>query len=138
MDGDRWIKINRSKTDSRNSVPLLPAAEEKLAKYANHPISLQSGLLLPVNSNQKTNAFLTNAFLKEIATLCKIEKNMTFHLARHTFATTVTLTNGTPIESVGKMLGHLSHKTTQIYAKVIDKKLKEDMNILIGKYKSQK
>ncbi|HZJ36119.1 MAG TPA: tyrosine-type recombinase/integrase, partial [Gillisia sp.] len=129
MDGERWIKINRSKTDSRSSIPLLPAAEEILAKYADHPITLRNGLLLPVISNQKTNAFL-----KEIADVCGIEKHLTFHLARHTFATTVTLANGIPIEFVSKMLGHQSLKTTQIYAKVIDKKLSDDMNILRGKY----
>jgi site-specific recombinase XerD len=90
-------------------------------------------LVLPVISNQKTNAFL-----KEIAIPCKIGKNLTFHLARHTFATTVTLANGIPIESVSKMLGHQSLKTTQIYAKVIDKKLREEMNIIKGKYKYPK
>jgi site-specific recombinase XerD len=128
-DGDRWIKINRSKTDSRSSIPLLPAAEEILAEYADHPITTQNGLLLPVISNQKINSFL-----KEIAIQCKIEKNLTFHLARHTFATTVTLANGIPIESVSKMLGHQSLKTTQIYAKVIDQKLKQDMDKLKGKF----
>ncbi len=133
MDGDRWIKINRSKTDSRSNIPLLPAAEEILEKYQAYSKISDTGLLLPVISNQKTNAFL-----KEIAILCKIEKNLTFHLARHTFATTVTLANGIPIESVSKMLGHQSLKTTQIYAKVIDKKLSEDMNILRGKYQYQK
>lgn len=133
MEGERWIKINRSKADSRSSIPILPAAEEILAKYADHPFTLQSGLLLPVISNQRTNAFL-----KEIATLCKIEKNLTFHLARHTFANTVTLANGIPIESVSKMLEHQTLKTTQIYAKVIDKKLKEDMKTLRGKYQCLK
>lgn len=133
MDGNRWIKINRSKTDSRSSIPLLPAAQSILAKYSDHPFTLQSDLLLPVISNQKTNAFL-----KEIAIICQIEKNLTFHLARHTFATTVTLANGIPIESVSKMLGHQSLKTTQIYAKIIDKKLSEDMQILRGKYRCPK
>ncbi|MEZ2414646.1 site-specific integrase [Muriicola sp. E247] len=129
MDGARWIKINRSKTDSRSNIPLLPVAEEILEKYQAYSKTSDTDLLLPVISNQKTNAFL-----KEIAILCKIEKNLTFHLARHTFATTVTLANGIPIESVSKMLGHQSLKTTQIYAKVIDKKLSEDMHILRGKY----
>lgn len=133
MDGNRWIKINRSKTDSRSNIPLLPAAEEILEKYQAFSKTSDTGLLLPVISNQKTNAFL-----KEIAILCKIEKNLTFHLARHTFATTVALANGIPIESVSKMLGHQSLKTTQIYAKVIDKKLSEDMNILRGKYQYPK
>ena len=133
MDGGRWIKNNRSKTDSRSNIPLLPAAEEILEKYHAYSKISDTGLLLPVISNQKTNAFL-----KEIATLCKIEKNLTFHLARHTFATTVTLANGIPIESASKMLGHQSLKTTQIYAKVIDKKLSEDMNILRRKYQRLK
>jgi len=129
MNGTRWIKINRSKTDSRSTIPLLPAAEEILAKYINHPITLQNGLLLPVISNQRTNAYL-----KEIADACDIVKHLTFHLARHTFATTVTLANGIPIESVSKMLGHQSLKTTQIYAKVIDLKLKQDMDKIWKKY----
>ncbi len=76
-------------------------------------------------SNQKLNSYL-----KEIADLCQISKNITFHLARHTFATTITLTNGVPIESVSKMLGHSKISTTQIYAKVIEKKLGEDMSKL--------
>ena len=71
-----------------------------------------------------------NGYLKEIADLCKIKKNLTFHLARHTFATTVTLSNGVPIESVSKMLGHTSIRTTQIYAKVVEHKLSEDMQNL--------
>jgi len=71
-----------------------------------------------------------NAYLKEIATLSEINKILTFHLARHTFATTVTLTNGVPIESVSEMLGHKSIRTTQIYAKVIDKKVSHDMGEL--------
>ncbi len=71
-----------------------------------------------------------NAYLKEIGTLCKINKELTFHIARHTFATTVTLTNGVPIESVSKMLGHKSLRTTQHYAKVLDKKVSEDMDLL--------
>ena len=78
--------------------------------------------LLPILSNQKMNAYL-----KEIAILAEINKNLTFHLARHTFATTVTLTNGVPIESVSEMLGHTNIRTTQIYAKVIDKKVSRDM-----------
>jgi len=72
----------------------------------------------------------SNAYLKEIADLCGIKKNLTTHLARHTFATTVTLSNGVPMESVGKMLGHKSLKTTQIYAKVVDKKVGREMDEL--------
>jgi site-specific recombinase XerD len=79
-----------------------------------------------------------NAYLKEIADVCGIKKKLTFHLARHTFATTVTLSNGVPIESVSKMLGHTSLKTTQIYAKVIDQKLREDMEVVRVKYGGEK
>jgi len=133
IDGDRWIKIKRSKTDTRSSIPLLPTAETILKKYKNSNTAPNSELLLPVISNQRMNAYL-----KEIAVLCKINKNLTFHLARHTFATTVTLSNGVPIESVSKMLGHRSLKTTQIYAKVIDRKLKDDMEILKNKFSLKK
>jgi site-specific recombinase XerD len=82
-------------------------------------------VVLPVYSNQKYNAYL-----KEIASVCGIKKNLTTHLARHTFATTVTLSKGVPIESVSKMLGHRSLKTTQIYAKVLDEKVEKDMEKL--------
>lgn len=71
-----------------------------------------------------------NSYLKEIADLCKIKKELTFHIARHTFATTITLSNGVPIESVSKMLGHRSIKTTQHYAKILDAKVSVDMNNL--------
>jgi len=90
-------------------------------------------VLLPVISNQKINAYL-----KEIAVLSGIKKILTFHLARHTFATTVTLANGVPIESVSEMLGHKSIRTTQIYAKVIDKKVSEDMLRLREKMSGRK
>ena len=68
-----------------------------------------------------------NGYLKEIADISGITKTLTFHIARHTFATTVTLSNGVPIESVSKMLGHTSIRTTQIYSKVVERKLSEDM-----------
>lgn len=130
IDGDKWVKIQRSKTDTRSNIPLLPTAIDILKKYDNHPDVSNKGRLLPVLSNQKMNAYL-----KEIATLCKISKNLTFHLARHTFATTVTLSNGVPIESVSKMLGHKSLRTTQHYAKILDRKVSDDMNILKEKMK---
>lgn len=122
IDGGKWIKINRSKTDTRSNIPILPTAEAILEKYADDSEIQRNQLLLPVLSNQKMNAYL-----KEIADLCKINKNLTFHLARHTFATTVTLSNGVPIESVSKMLGHKSLKTTQHYAKILDRKVSDDM-----------
>ena len=85
-------------------------------------------MLFPVPSNQKVNSYL-----KEIAGVCGIDKDLTFHMARHTFATTVTLANGVPIETVSKMLGHTNIQTTQIYARVIDTKINNDMEILAGK-----
>ncbi|MDP3314174.1 site-specific integrase [Lutibacter sp.] len=137
IDGERWIKTKRTKTDTRSSIPILPTAAAILEKYAEHPEVSNGQKLLPVLSNQKMNAYL-----KEIADLCGISKNLTFHLARHTFATTVTLTNGVPIESVSKMLGHKSLKTTQHYAKILDRKVSDDMNALklilnINKEKNQ-
>lgn len=125
IDGERWIKVNRTKTDTRSSIPILPSAQAILDKYANHPKCCSEKKLLPVNSNQKMNDYL-----KEIAAVCEIEKNITFHIARHSFATTVTLQNDVPIESVSKMLGHKSIRTTQHYAKVLDKKVSNDMALL--------
>lgn len=78
----------------------------------------------------------SNAYLKEIADVCEINKDLTFHIARHTFATTVTLSNGVPLETVSKMLGHTNLKTTQHYAKILDKKISEDMMILKAKFKN--
>jgi site-specific recombinase XerD len=130
VDGEKWIFINRQKTETRASIPLLPVAERILDKYANNISCLVSGKLLPVATNQKLNCFL-----KEIGTICGLSKELTFHVARHTFATTVTLTNGVPIESVSKMLGHKNLKITQHYAKVLDKKVSEDMKILKMKLK---
>ena len=101
IDGERWIKTRKAKTDTRSAIPILPIAESILKKYKEHPDVINNNKVLPVLSNQKTNAYL-----KEIADLCGITKILTFHLARHTFATTVTLTNVVPIESVSKMLGH--------------------------------
>ena len=75
-----------------------------------------------------------NSYLKQIADVCGIKKKLTFHIARHTFATNVTLTNGVPIESVSKMLGHKSLRTTQHYAKILDKKISEDIMILKSKF----
>lgn len=79
-----------------------------------------------------------NSYLKEIANVCGINKELTFHIARHTFATTVTLSNGVPIESVSKMLGHKNLKTTQHYAKILDKKVSDDMAVLRTKLNDRK
>jgi site-specific recombinase XerD len=125
IDGNKWIVTKRLKTKTSVRVPLLDQAKKILDKYENHPITLVSNSLLPIITNEKTNLYL-----KEIADAVGITKNLTFHMARHTFATTVTLSNGVPIETVSKMLGHTKLATTQIYARVLDKKLSDDMNSL--------
>lgn len=133
IDGEKWIWTNRQKTDTATRVPLLPHAQEILDWYQSNPECLNKGRLLPVLSNQKMNSYL-----KEIADACGITKKMTFHTARHTFATTVTLTNGVPIETVSKMLGHRNLKTTQHYAKILDLKVSEDMKVLRDKFKGRR
>jgi site-specific recombinase XerD len=129
IDGEKWIFTHRQKTESASKIPILPVTQMIIDKYENHPQCLNEDKLLPILSNQKMNAYL-----KEIAGICGIEKELTFHIARHTFATTVTLTNGVPIESVSKMLGHKNLRTTQHYAKVLDRKVSEDMQILKDKF----
>ncbi len=129
MDGEKWIYTRRKKTDSPTKIPLLPVVMDIMEVYKEHPQCINEGCLLPVPSNTKLNAYL-----KEVADICGIEKHLTFHIARHTFATTVTLNNGVPIESVSKMLGHKSIKITQIYAKILDRKVSEDMSMLRKKF----
>jgi integrase len=116
MDGQRWITKDRQKTEQAECVPLLPVPLEIIYRYRNHPHCVTANKLLPVRSNQRFNGYL-----KEIADICGINKELTTHTARHTFATTVTLENDVPIETVSKMLGHRSIKTTQRYAKVTRK-----------------
>jgi site-specific recombinase XerD len=132
IDGDKWIFKNRQKTDTASKIPLLPTAKDIIDKYADYPVCKNEKRLLPILSNQKMNAYL-----KEIADVCGIKKDLTFHIARHTFATTITLSNGVPLETVSKMLGHTSLKTTQHYAKILDKKISEDMMILKSKFASK-
>jgi len=132
IDGEKWIYTHRTKTENKSNVPLLPPAIAIIEKYKNNFESAYSGKLLPVNSNQKMNAYL-----KELADICGITKQLTSHTGRHTFATTVTLTNGVPIESVSTMLGHKSIRTTQIYAKVVERKVSNDMSVLRQKLNEQ-
>ena len=129
IDGEKWIFKNRQKTDTKSKIPVLPIAAEIIKKYENHPRCLNDDTILPILTNQKMNGYL-----KEVGDLCDISKEITFHMARHTFATSVTLTNGVPIETVSKMLGHKNIKTTQHYAKILDKKVSEDMKILRDKF----
>jgi site-specific recombinase XerD len=133
IDGERWIYTFRQKTDTRSNIPLLQPAFEIIEKYKEHKLCKVKNRLLPVLTNQKMNAYL-----KEIAAICNISKELTFHIARHTFATTVTLSNGIPIETVSKMLGHSSIKQTQHYAKILDRKVSDDMKILREKFTFQK
>ena len=100
-----------------------------LNKYKNHPICETKGMVLPVPCNQKMNAYL-----KEIANVCGINKNLSTHTARHTFATTVTLANQVSLKVVSKMLGHSSIKMTEKYARVVDNLIQKDMQKLQGKY----
>lgn len=124
FDGRLWIVTHRQKTKTNVNVPLLPMAKKILEKY-NWEEADKDAPILPVVSNQKSNAYL-----KEIGDICGVEKHLTFHLARHTFATTMTLGKGVPIESVSKMLGHTNIQTTQIYARITADKIGKDMDIL--------
>jgi site-specific recombinase XerD len=120
-----WIVTKRQKNGNPVKIPLLKKALDLIKCYMTDKRSLVNNTLFPKISNQKMNAYL-----KEIAPLAGIQKNLTFHMARHTFATTVTLTNGVPIETISKMLGHTRLATTQIYAKVVERKVYDDMQIL--------
>lgn len=130
IDGCKWIFARRKKTEEPFRVPLLSVPLQIIERYKEHPKSVSEGKVLPVASNQKLNEYL-----KEIADLCGIKKRLTYHMARHTFATTVTLNNGVPIETVSKMLGHKNLRITQHYAKVLDRKISEDMQALKKKLK---
>lgn len=132
-DGRLWIHTRRKKTDMISHVPLLPIALQIVEKYKNNPYCMVNDILLPVYTNQKLNAYL-----KEIADICGITKHISTHTARHTFATTVTLNNDVPIESVSKMLGHSTIKMTQHYAKLSDKKVGIDMEKIQSKFTTEK
>mgnify|MGYP000966459863 FL=1 len=131
MDDKQWIMTKRQKTSVETNVLLLDIPRAIIAKYSHK--TYRDGKLFPVLTNQKTNSYL-----KEIADLCGIKKKLTFHLARHTFAT-MSLSKGVPIESVSKMLGHTNIRTTQIYARITNKKIEHDMEQLsekLGKFNS--
>jgi site-specific recombinase XerD len=125
IDGGTWIRAKRKKTNAEISIPLLPPVVKIIDAYSKHPKCEKDDCLLPVPSNQKLNSYL-----KEIADLCGIQKKLTFHIARHTFATTILLNNGVPMETVSKLLSHKSIKVTQIYGKIVDRKISQDMQQL--------
>jgi site-specific recombinase XerD len=132
-ENEKWLITNRQKTGTPTRVPLLPKAVILLSKYENHPQCAELDKAFPVSSNQKMNAYL-----KEIADLCGINFTLSYHIARHTFATTITLQNGVPIETVSKMLGHKDIRTTQHYAKTLDIKVGKDMAVLSEKLAMEK
>ena len=122
-NGNLWIRKPRQKTKNICNIPLLDIPQEILRKYADHPTCRKKGVLLPVPCNQKMNSYL-----KEIADICIIRKNLTTHCARHSYATSVCLANGVSLENVAKMLGHSNIKMTQHYARILDSSILRDMN----------
>jgi site-specific recombinase XerD len=129
FDDGLWVMGKREKTGVNYNVPLLDVPKQIIEKYSD---KLPDGKVLPVMSNQKMNEYL-----KEIGAICGIDKDLTYHLARHTFAT-LTLTKGVSIESVSKMLGHTNIKTTQIYARITDVKVSNDMASFAEKLEEKK
>ena len=125
-----WIRTRRQKTDARANIPLLDIPMDIINNYCRLDLLMPEDPILPVLSNQKINAYL-----KELADVCGIHKELTFHVARHSFATSVTMTNGVPMETVSKMLGHKNMKSTQHYARIVDQKVGDDMKLLAAKLK---
>ena len=121
-NGNLWIRKPRQKTKNMCNIPLLDIPLEILRKYADYPACKKKGVLLPVPCNQKMNSYL-----KEIADLCGIKKNLTTHTARHSFASVIALANNVSLPNVAKMLGHSSTRMTQHYAKVLDQTILRDM-----------
>jgi site-specific recombinase XerD len=120
-DGQKWIIKQRIKTGAMLRIPLLSEAQKLLINYTNHPDIVNSNKLLPVKSNQKMNAYL-----KEIAAICGIEKRLTSHLGRHTFAT-IALANGVSLEVLQTILGHSSLEFTKIYAVMLSSRVDREM-----------
>lgn len=121
-EGNLWIRKERHKTGIMCNVPLLDVPLGIIEKYKDHPLCQKRGILLPVLSNQKCNAYL-----KEIADCCGIKKNLSTHTGRHTFCSVVTLANNVSLENIAKMVGHTNTRMTQRYAKVLDQSILRDM-----------
>lgn len=132
-EGKIWCKVYRHKSDELSAVPVFESALLVIEKYKNNPRSLNRNSVFPYISNQEVNRNL-----KIIGEICNIAKYMSFHLARHTFATAVTLKNGVPIETVSKMLGHTKISTTQIYSEVDEEKIADDMSEAESKMEKRK
>ncbi len=127
-NGEYWIRKPREKTSNMCNIPLLDIPKQILEKYKNHPECLRKGCLLPVPSNQKMNGYL-----KEVGEMCGIQKTLSTHVARHSFAC-LTLANKVSMESIAKMLGHTDIRTTKIYAKVLDQTISDEMQTLKQKF----
>lgn len=127
-NGEEWIRKARQKTGEVSTIPLLDIPKRIAEKYRNHPKAVAKNLVIPVISNQRMNSYLA-----EIADLAKIGKHLTTHIARHTFAT-MSLNNHVPIETISKMLGHSDISTTQIYARMLDQTISEDMERMRAKF----
>lgn len=124
IHGKIWIRKARQKTKNMCNIPLLDEAQKIIDRYKDHPYCQTHGVLLPVCSNQKMNSYL-----KELADICGIPKNLSTHCARHTFAT-LTLASGATIDNVAKMLGHANVNMTRRYAKVLDSSIMRDMEVV--------
>ena len=133
ITGRKWIYTSRQKNENVSNVPLLEQAQEIIDRYKDHPVCVNKNRLLPMKSNQKLNAYL-----KELADICGINKTLTTHMARHTFATTVLLANGVSMEATSKMLGHNSIKTTQIYGRILESRVGAEMEMLSEKLAARK
>ncbi|MDE6814167.1 MAG: site-specific integrase [Duncaniella sp.] len=127
-DGEIWIRKNRQKTGEVSTIPLLDIPKKIAEKYRNHPKAAEKNVVIPVISNQRMNSYLG-----EIAAKAEVKKHLTTHIARHTFAT-MSLNNHVPIETISKILGHSDITTTQIYARMLDKTISEDMERMRAKF----
>ncbi len=123
-DGNKWIRKPRQKTKQMSNIPLLDVPLAIIEKYQGDKKATKKGVLLPIPCNQ-----VMNRYLKEIATICKINKHLTMHTARHTYAT-LCLSQGVSLKNVSKMLGHASVKMTERYARVLDSSILHDMNAI--------
>lgn len=123
-DGNKWIRKPRQKTKQMSNIPLLDIPLAIIEKYQGDKKAAKKGVLLPIPCNQ-----VMNRYLKEIATICKINKHLTMHTARHTYAT-LCLSQGVSLKNVSKMLGHASVKMTERYARVLDSSILRDMNAI--------
>lgn len=131
-NGALWIRKRRQKTNNMCNIPLLDIPKQILERYKEHPTCIKNGTLLPVPCNQKMNAYL-----KEIADIYGINKELRTHTGRHSYATSVCLANGVSMENVAKMLGHSDTKMTRHYARVLDKSIMHDMTSVNAKFSIQ-